>query len=306
MAKTGVKKDNKTLDIKTVCERRHCLGSKTLHPQVSLINLEKPELEEDAVKFEFYAILLIEDCPDGCCCCGRKYYDYSVATMVFLTPGEIFRMSKEDTLPPKGWLLAFHPDLLFRTSLKNHIKNYTFFSYHKEEALHLSRRETSTVTCLLEHIEEELHHPIDAHTGTILSRHIELLLDYCTRFYERQFITRENKNKLLLARLDRMFDEYLDSGRLSAGGLPVLAQCAAALNLSATYFSDLLKFETGKSLEEYFEFRRLDTARRLLSEGMHTPAKVARLLGYPNVQCFSLIFKRVVGVPPGEFRYSRN
>lgn len=289
-----------------MCECCHCLGSKTLHPQVSLINLEKPELEEDAVKFEFYAILLIEDCPDGCCCCGRKYYDYSVATMVFLTPGEIFRMSKEDTLPPKGWLLAFHPDLLFRTSLKNHIKNYTFFSYHKEEALHLSRRETSTVTCLLEHIEEELHHPIDAHTGTILSRHIELLLDYCTRFYERQFITRENKNKLLLARLDRMFDEYLDSGRLSAGGLPVLAQCAAALNLSAAYFSDLLKFETGKSLEEYFEFRRLDTARRLLSEGMHTPAKVARLLGYPNVQCFSLIFKRVVGVPPGEFRYSRN
>lgn len=289
-----------------MCECCHCLGSKTLHPQVSLINLEKPELEEDAVKFEFYAILLIEDCPDGCCCCGRKYYDYSVATMVFLTPGEIFRMSKEDTLPPKGWLLAFHPDLLFRTSLKNHIKNYTFFSYHKEEALHLSRRETSTVTCLLEHIEEELHHPIDAHTGTILSRHIELLLDYCTRFYERQFITRENKNKLLLARLDRMFDEYLDSGRLSAGGLPVLAQCAAVLNLSAAYFSDLLKFETGKSLEEYFEFRRLDTARRLLSEGMHTPAAVARLLGYPNVQCFSLIFKRVVGVPPGEFRYSRN
>ena len=294
------------MDIKTVCECCHCLGSKTQHPQVSLINLEKPELEEDAVKFEFYAILLIEDCPDGCCCCGRKYYDYSVATMVFLTPGEIFRMSKEDTLPPKGWLLAFHPDLLFRTSLKNHIKNYTFFSYHKEEALHLSRRETSTVTCLLEHIEEELHHPIDAHTGTILSRHIELLLDYCTRFYERQFITRENKNKLLLARLDRMFDEYLDSGRLSAGGLPVLAQCAAALNLSAAYFSDLLKFETGKSLEEYFEFRRLDTARRLLSEGMHTPAEVARLLGYPNVHCFSLIFKRVVGVPPGEFRYSRN
>lgn len=289
-----------------MCECCHCLGSKTLHPQVSLINLEKPELEEDAVKFEFYAILLIEDCPDGCCCCGRKYYDYSVATMVFLTPGEIFRMSKEDTLPPKGWLLAFHPDLLFRTSLKNHIKNYTFFSYHKEEALHLSRRETSTVTCLLEHIEEELHHPIDAHTGTILSRHIELLLDYCTRFYERQFITRENKNKLLLARLDRMFDEYLDSGRLSAGGLPVLAQCAATLNLSVAYFSDLLKFETGKSLEEYFEFRRLDTARRLLSEGMHTPAEVARLLGYPNVQCFSLIFKRVVGVPPGEFRYSRN
>ena len=97
------------MDIKTVCECCHCLGSKTLHPQVSLINLEKPELEEDAVKFEFYAILLIEDCPDGCCCCGRKYYDYSVATMVFLTPGEIFRMSKEDTLPPLSLIHISEP-----------------------------------------------------------------------------------------------------------------------------------------------------------------------------------------------------
>ena len=95
-----------------------------------------------------------------------------------------------------------------------------------------------------------MHIPVPSFRATS-----SFLLDYCTRFYERQFITRENKNKLLLARLDRMFDEYLDSGRLSAGGLPVLAQCAAALNLSAAYFSDLLKFETGKSLEEYFEFR---------------------------------------------------
>lgn len=301
-----MKKDNRTLDIKTVCECCHCLGGKTLHPQASLINLEKPGVEEDAVRFEFYAVLLIEDSPDGCCCCGRKYYDYSVASMVFLEPGEIFRMSKEDALPRKGCLLAFHPDLLFRTSLKSRIRDYTFFSYHKEEALHLSRRETSTVTRLLEHIEEELHHPIDAHTGTILSRHIELLLDYCTRFYERQFITREEKNKLLLARLDRLLDEHLDSGRLSEGELPVAAQCADALNLSAAYFSDLLKFETGKTFEEYFEVRRLDAARSLLSEGMHTPAEAARLLGYPNVRCFSLIFKKAVGKPPGEFRHSRN
>ena len=130
------------LDIKTVYECNRCLGCKTLHPQVSLINLESPNLEQEAVKFEFYAILLIEDCPDGCYCCGRKYYDYSNATMVFLTPGEIFRMSENNTLPDKGYLLAFHPDLLFRTSLDNHIKNYTFFAYNKEEALHLSQRET--------------------------------------------------------------------------------------------------------------------------------------------------------------------
>ena len=148
------------LDIKTVYECNRCLGCKTLHPQVSLINLESPNLEQEAVKFEFYAILLIEDCLDGCHCCGRKYYDYSNATMVFLTPGEIFRMSENNTLPNKGYLLAFHPDLLFHTSLDNPIKNYTFFAYHKEEALHLSQRETAKVTCCLENIEDELHRVI--------------------------------------------------------------------------------------------------------------------------------------------------
>lgn len=207
------------LDIKTVYECNRCLGCKTLHPQVSLINLESPNLEQEAVKFEFYAILLIEDCPDGCYCCGRKYYDYSNATMVFLTPGEIFRMSENNTLPNKGYLLAFHPDLLFHTSLDNPIKNYTFFAYHKEEALHLSQRETAKVTCCLENIEDELHHAIDTHSGTILSRHIELLLDYCTRYYERQFITRENKNKAILEKLERLLDEYIISGKLENGQL---------------------------------------------------------------------------------------
>lgn len=117
----------KILDLKSVYECNRNLGCKTWHPQVSIINLENPNLEQEAVKFEFYAILLIEECPDGCCCCGRKYYDYSNATMVFLTPGEIFRMSEDNTLPDKGYLLAFHPDLLSQTSLKSHIKNYIFF-----------------------------------------------------------------------------------------------------------------------------------------------------------------------------------
>ena len=117
------------------------------------------------------------------------------ATMVFLRPDEIFRMSATNTLPNKGWLLAFHPDLLYRTTLKNHIQNYTFFSYRKEEALHLSQRETGTITCCLENIEEELHHPIDAHTSTILSRHIELMLDYCTRFYEDNLLPVKTETK---------------------------------------------------------------------------------------------------------------
>ena len=163
-----------TLDIKTVCECNRCLGCQTLHPQVSIINLEHPGLEQSSIKFEFYTILLIEKGTDECCCCGRKSYDYAYSTMVFLMPGEIFRMNRINTLPDKGWLLAFHPDLLYRTSLKNNIENYTFFAYRKEEALHLSQRETAKIVCCLENIDEELHHAIDMHSSTILSRHIEL------------------------------------------------------------------------------------------------------------------------------------
>lgn len=295
-----------TLDIKSVRECNQCLGCKTLHPQASIINLERPDLEQETVKFEFYAVLLIEECADGCCCCGRKYYDYSNATMIFLKPGEVFRMSEAGVLPDKGWLLAFHPDLLYRTSLKNHIKNYTFFSYSKEEALHLSQRETATVTCCLENIEEELHHSIDKHTATILSRHIELMLDYCTRFYERQFITRENKNKTVLEELETLLNDYIASGRLRDSVLPTSEYCATRLGLSVPYFNDLLKFESGKTLDEYFQLKRLETAKKMLLQTNNTPATVSRQLGYSNVQYFSLLFKKITGIAPNEYRYSQN
>lgn len=299
-------KGKKTLDIQTVSECNRCLGCRTLHPQASLINLEKPHVAQDAVKFEFYAILLIENGPGGCCCCGRRYYDYSYATMVFLTPGEIFRMSEENTLPEKGWLLTFHPDLLFRTSLKNHLGNYTFFFYRKEEALHLSQRETATATCCLQNLEEELRHPIDTHTNTLLSRHIELLLDYCTRFYERQFITREEKHKAILDKLENLAVACLETGRLQPGKLPSATYWAEELNLSEAYFNDLLKFETGKTFTEYFQFKRLEIAQRMLLQTDDTPAGIARRLGFPNVQYFSLIFKKVTGLAPCRYRYAKN
>lgn len=294
------------LDLKTVCECNRCLGTKTLHPQVTIINLEKPGLERGGVKFEFYAVLLIEDCPDGCSCCGRRYYDYANATMVFLTPGEIFRMSETNTLPDKGWLLAFHPDLLFRTSLCNDIRNYTFFNYRKEEALHLSQRETTVVTGCLKNIEMELHHPIDLHSATILSRHIELMLDYCSRFYERQFITRENKNKALLTTFGRMAEDFISSGRMQGGRMPRPAVFAEALHLSEAYFTDLLRFETGKTLEEYIRLKQLELAKRLLTRDDEAPAVIARRLGFASTQYFSFLFKKLTGQSPADYRLGKN
>lgn len=295
----------KMLDIKTVCECNRCLHCKTTHPQASLINLENPLLEEDIIRFEFYAILLIEDCQDQCTCCGRKYYDYSCATMVFLSPGEVFRMNESHTLPDKGYLLIFHPHLLFRTTLDNHIGSYTFFRYNKEEALHLSQRETEKVTCCLWNIDEELQHPIDAHSNTILSRHIELLLDYCTRYYERQFITREAKNKTLLEAMERLMDEYLTSGACLSR-LPTAKDCAGRLGLSEAYLQDMLRHETGRTFDECWQIKRLDTAKRLLRHSGTTPVVVARQLGYPSVQSFSLLFTRITGQSPNEYRKEPN
>lgn len=294
------------LDIKDVCECNRCLGSRTLHPQASLINLESPNFEQDFVKFEFYAILLIEDSTDNCNCCGRRYYDFSNATMVFLTPGEVFRMNAENTLPDKGLLLAFHPDLLFHTALNNHIDNYTFFFYRKEEALHLSQREKAIVIRCFEAIGRELHHDIDSHSSTLISRLIELLLDYCSRFYERQFITREEKNKTLLKELNSLINDYIASGRMRQGTFPTPEYCSEPLNLSPAYFKDLLKFETGKTLEEHVQRKRLEAARRLLLEADNTPASVARQLGFPNVHKFSHIFKKITGTSPNAYRDSQN
>lgn len=294
------------LDIKDVCECNRCLGTRTLHPQASLINLENPDFGQDFVKFGFYAVLLIEECMDNCSCCGRRHYDFSNATMVFLTPGEVFRMNAENTLPEKGFLLAFHPDLLFRTTLNNHIGNYTFFFYRKEEALHLSQREKAVVIRCFEAIERELHHAIDSHSSTLISRLIELLLDYCSRYYERQFITREDKNKDILRKFKGLIDEYITSGQMSHGVFPTPEYCAGRLNLSPAYFTDLLKFGTGKTLEEYVQLRRMETARQMLSETDSTPASVARLLGFPDVSRFSRVFRRITGTGPEEYRRLQN
>ena len=170
----------------------------------------------------------------------------------------------------------------------------------------MSQRETAKITCCLENIEDELHYPIDTHSSTILSRHIELLLDYCTRYYERQFITRENKNKTLLDKMEKLLEHHIASGQLQDGIMPDPKILSEELGLSPAYFEDLLKFETGKTLEEYFQLKRLETAKRMLLQKDCMPTIIAKQLGYPSVQYFSLIFKKITGFSPSEYRYSHN
>lgn len=299
-------KESHILDLETVCECNRCLGGKTWHPQVSLIHFGNSPLEEKAVKFEFYALLLVESGLEQCACLGRTDHDYSNATMVFLAPGEIFRLNRSGVLPEKGYLLAFHPDLLSSISLQNPVSRYTFFGYRKEESLHLSARETEKVLCCLENIADELHHPVDTHSARLLSRHIELLLDYCTRYYERQFITREDKHRKTLEKAKKIIDNFIISGKLREGALPPTDFIAEALGISAAYFTDLLQFETGHTPEEFLQLQRMQAACRMLLSPQYTTAEISHWLGYPSVQYFSHLFKRITGITPGEYGHSQN
>ena len=295
----------KTLKIDTVHQCNCCFGNKTLHPLVSIIDLSKANQTDYSIKCNFYTILLIEnECDEYVY--GRKYYDYSNATLVFLSPGQSIHMNEIKPVSRKGWLLAFHPNLLCGTTLDMHIECYTFFAYHPEEALHLSLREKEkAIECLIQ-IERELQHTIDRHSKTLISRYIELLLDYCSRFYERQFITRCEANKKILCKVDILLDEFIKSGKLESKVLPSAEYCSNILNLSSCYFCDLLKFETGKTVDIYFQLKRMEVAKEMLLSKDNNVDEVAMKLGFPNVQLFNNLFLKMTGVTPGEYRINRN
>lgn len=296
------------LDIKTVHQCNCCLGSKTLHPQVSVIELDgNTDVAQNGIKFDFYTVLLI-DRYDGmhCKCCGMRHYDYSEASMVFLSPEKAFDMTHDHVLPSKGWLLAFHPDLLYGTTLNHTLCNYTFFAYSKEEALHLSLREKNKIICCLKGIDEELHHPIDGHSRIIITRHIELLLDYCKRYYERQFITREDKNSALMAQLSNLVEDYILQGKMADGVFPTSEMCALNLGLSVQYFKDLLQFYSGKALREYVELKRIGLAKNMLMKCDYSVSRIVTELGYPSVRQFNMLFKRLTGFLPQDYKVAQN
>lgn len=294
-----MKKDK--LNIETIHQCNCCSGNKTLHPLVSVIPLEDVLLTYDTVQLGFYAVLLVEGGYNEPIY-GWEYCDYSNASMVFLAPGEFLPTEGCEKQLSKGWLLVFHPDLLCCTSLGEHIKNYTFWGYRLQEALHVSMREKNKVTECLCNIRQELLHAIDRHSKTLICRLIELLLDYCTRFYERQFITRNESNKAILAQTDVLLDGYISSGQLRKQIFPSPAYCAGYLHLSTPYFSDLLKLETGKTLTAYFLQKRLEAARKMLLEFGNTVNETAEKLGFTDMKCFSSLFKQLTGSLPEEYR----
>lgn len=279
------------------------VGYETLHPLVSVVDFSKcSSLEHVRQLYGFYAVFL-KDVKCGDLRYGRQYYDYQEGTLVFLGPGQVIDVgSKNQTLQPKGWGLLFHPDLLKGTSLARAMRNYTFFSYESNEALHLSEQERHVVLDCLNNIEAELHHGIDKHSKMLITSNIELLLNYCVRFYDRQFITRENVNKDLLSRFEKLIDDYFQSDMPRNMGLLTVGYCADQLHLSANYFGDLIKKETGRTAQEHIQMKLMDIAKERVLEPGKTISEISYELGFQYPQHFTRLFKQCVGYTPNEYR----
>jgi AraC-like DNA-binding protein len=301
--------------IATVSEYNAIAHHKTLHPLVSFIDFsniksaEKTQQEKtdlQALSFGFYAVFLKENthCEIRY---GRNNYDYQEGTLIFIAPGQVVSIEEdEEDYQPSGHALLFHPDLIRGTSLGQNIKDYTFFSYDVHEALHLSEGEKQIVMECFRKIEFEVQHAIDKHSKKLIVANIELFLNYCVRFYDRQFITRDYVNTGVVEKFEHLLNDYFASDKPQEIGIPAVAYFAKELHLSANYFGDLIKKETGKSALEHIQAKLIDVAKEKIFQYNKSVSEIAYELGFKYPNHFSRFFKQQVGTTPNEYRSSLN
>lgn len=284
----------------------------TLHPLAGIIDFSKAHPRDwgnaASIKFQYglYCVFL-KDVKCGDIRYGRNYYDYQAGTLVFFAPGQVAEIDNPGMpYQPMGYGLIFHPDLIRGTALSKTIQDYNFFSYQSNEALHISDVERALVMDCFSKIETELKQPVDKHSKKLIASHIELFLNYCERFYDRQFITRENENVGLLAKFEALLNNYFLSGQSQINGLPSVAYFADELHLSANYFGDLIKKETGQSAKDFILYKTIEVAKNKVFESDKTINEIAYELGFKYPQHFSRLFKQKVGLSPMEFRSSAN
>ena len=292
----------KQLDLFTVQQFNDYYGIETTHPLVNVIHYEYPQqLQEHLVNYGIYALFLKEN--KGCqISYGRTKYDFDEMTVTSFAPGQSVHVQPYPGVKyPKWTALVFHPDLLARTSLGKNMSKYEFFSYTSNEALHLSAAEIVIFRDVLNMIEQELTHPIDKHSRHLIVSNIELLLNYCLRFYDRQFITREEVNHGVVRQFIALLDDYIAT-HAQRDGLPSVAWFADKCCLSTGYFGTLVKTETGRAARDIIADRLLDHARRLLNDETLTVAMVSNRLGFDYPQHFVRFFKAHTGMTPSAYR----
>lgn len=293
--------------IKTITDAHSALGlDKPKHPLISIIpakdlnpGMLPPNLK---IRVDLYLIWLKDgaECEIGY---GRNSYDFREGTLAFMKAGQVLTNTGENNSEgSSGWVLMFHPDLIRKSELGNTIHNYTFFDYEVSEALHVSDDERSSLTEIANKIEQELSRNIDRHSQKLIVSNIELMLDYCTRYYDRQFYTRTNLNQDLVSKFESLLREYYEEDKQKENRIPTLNYCGVLLNMSPHYLSDLLKKETGKSGQEHIHTFVIERAKSALLSTTEQISQIAYDLGFEYPQHFSKLFKSKTGMSPAEYR----
>lgn len=291
------------IKLNSVDQYNKMYGLETLHPLVTVVDLSKATVfpTHFTLNYGLYALFL-KQTKCGDLRYGRQMYDYQEGTVTSFAPGQVVEVKLNDGVRPMSHGILFHPDLIRGTSLGQEIKHYSFFSYASNEALHLSDDEKKIFQDCLDKVQQELSRPIDKHSKRLIARNIELLLDYCMRFYERQFVTRSKVNKDVLMKFEDLLDVYFQSEQSPNEKLPTVKYFADKVNLSSKYFGDLIKKETGKTAQEYIQGKIINIAKERILASEKTVSEIAYELGFQYPQHFTRIFKKVVGCTPTEYR----
>lgn len=294
---------NEIINVDTVDLYNKLYGLETLHPLVGIVDLTKAPRFPNHIRLNMgIYTLFLKHTKCGDLKYGKKQYDYQEGTIVGFAPGQVIGVEMNEGVKPASVGLVFHPDLIRGTSLGQNMKQYTFFSYEVNEALHVSEEERQIITDCFDKISMELGHPIDRHSKILIAKNIELLLDYCMRFYERQFHTRSTVNKDIIVRFERLLDEYFQDGNPEINGYPTVKYFADKVCLSPNYFGDLIKKETGKTAQQHILFKLINLAKDRMLQTNQSVSQIAYSLGFQYAQHFSRLFKKNVGCTPNEYR----
>lgn len=289
--------------VKSVSEYTHMRGGTALHPLVTVLDYKNLQLlAPGTYRFGLFCVFLKETkCGD--IRYGKQTYDYQEESLVCIAPGQVVGVDAyAPGVKPKGKALVFHPDFIKGSQLANLLSDYSFFSYTSNEALHLSKKEKTLVEAILEGISTELQQNLDQHSKSLVLSHLQLLLNYAKRFYDRQFITRQEINKGVLERFEAMLQAYFQGDKPQTLGLPTVAYCAQALHLSPNYFGDLVKKETGISAQAYIHEKIIDLAKERIFDIDLPLQEIAYGLGFKYPQHFTRLFRQKTGMAPNDYR----
>jgi len=302
------KEENSLYKFESLSDFHQVFGlKKPLHPMISFIDIKEMTLEAHglpkSIVLNFYKIAY-KSLICGKAKYGQNYYDFGEGGLVFTAPGQIFESPSQQA--NSGYLLLVHPDFFLSYPLAKKIREYGFFSYAADEALHLSDKEKTTIMSIFAILDEELNSRIDDFSQDVIISQIELLLNYSNRFYKRQFITRKSANNTLLQKLEEILDDHFNNDKAAVEGIPTVHYLAEKLNISSNYLSDMLRSFTGESAQHHIHQKLVEKAKEKLSTSDLSVAEIAYELGFEHPQSFSRLFKIKTSLSPLVFRQSFN